>query len=245
MNPTPLALLLLVPCLSGTLGPRSQDAAGDQDKPTGFLLEAGEHRLSDVIDRAAKFLNRNYLVPAQEIANQSIEPIVLQRPLILDAIGCEDVVSQLAHSRDFVLTPVDVERGIYEFVFTKSARNPVIFARAPHWTPDQVKRRSNLRMVVTTTVPLQNLSAPNAGQQLRPFYAGNSHGTQSLNFGTVGGDEVLVITGLANRVADALDVVEQADARAGASQNRLRVQISQLAARVAALEKKVASKDGK
>ena len=206
MNPTPLALLLLVPCLSGTLGPRPQDPTRNQDKSTGFLLEAGEHRLSDVIDRAAMFLNHNYLVPVREIANESIEPIILQRPLILDAIGCEEVVSQLAHSRDFVLTPVDVERGIYEFVFAKSARNPLIFARAPHWTPEQVKRRAGLRMVVTTTVSLENLSAPKAGQQLRPFYAGG--GNQSLNFGNVGGEEVLVITGLANRVAEALDVVE-------------------------------------
>ena len=56
MNISHLALLLFAPVLSG------QVSITIQDRPAAFTLEAGSHNLFDVIDRAADFLDRNYII---------------------------------------------------------------------------------------------------------------------------------------------------------------------------------------
>ena len=85
----------------------------DPEKRTsqGFVLKAGDHLLQEVIQNAARFLGRNYLTTDSDFANSPT--ITLNKTLNLDVFGCEEVVSQLAYTKNFAMTPVDVQRGIY------------------------------------------------------------------------------------------------------------------------------------
>ena len=65
------SLTLFLLCLSGAPPVPPQDVQ-DQDKTKGsqgFILKAGEHDLIDVLERAAEFLGRNYLLPQADLGN--------------------------------------------------------------------------------------------------------------------------------------------------------------------------------
>src|SRR5690606_37234921 len=81
---------------------------------TGFVLESGEHHLADVLDQAAEFLGRNYLMSRTEMANAVV---VLQEKVNLDATGCEEFASQLAFNSGFVVVELDTTKNLFEVIY--------------------------------------------------------------------------------------------------------------------------------
>ncbi len=189
-------------CLAG--------APQDQTKSTAtgtFVLDAGEHDLVKVIEASARFLGRNYLLAPTEIGGNP--KVTLQMKLDLDAAGCEAVVSQLAYAQGLIATPLDRGRGLWEFVNLNGAKRAEVSSRAIGLTPDEVRLKRNVRVYVMTYAPLQHMRASIAAQTLRPFFAGA--GGSQINIGTAGTEQTILLQGLAEQVAQALDLIAQVD----------------------------------
>lgn len=176
-------------------------------KTTGFVLEAGEHELGNIIDKAAKFLGRNLLYTPQELTIANAGPITLQKRLVLDARGCEEVVSQLAYSRGIVMTPVDANRGVWEFVATQGRRRGLIQQRTLSLTTEEVLRRPQLCVRTTTTLQLQHVSA-NFVHNLRAQFSQNNTMPPYL---TMLGQRGVVISGFMQDVATMVKAIRESD----------------------------------
>jgi len=190
-------------------GSTLQDQDPNKRTSQGFVLKAGDHALLDVIRDAAKFLGRNYLTTDGDFANSPT--ITLDKTLNLDVFGCEEVVSQLAYSRNFAMTAVDAKRGIYEFIFIRGPRRPEIFNRARFVQPEEVLRRTKLKMAVTTVVRLEHCNASRLTATVRPFFAGGGVGGSSVQIGNAGNERAVLLSGFADHVAAALKMLRAVD----------------------------------
>jgi hypothetical protein len=100
-----------VTCLA-TVPPEAQDRPpAAQDR---FVLEAGEHDVVDILTKAARFLDRNYVLAPAEM--QGAQPVVLQRRIETDRTGCETLVGQLAFARGLALVPKDLALGLWDVI---------------------------------------------------------------------------------------------------------------------------------
>ena len=188
--------------------PITQDKAKTSQ---GFVLKAGDHDLRDIFEDAAKFLGRNYILHEADFGKGDHLRIHLQKSLNLDATGCEEVVSNLAYTRDFTIVPMDELRGLYEVIFLRGARRPLAAANAIHLDPDDVLKRSKQKIIVLTAVPLEHIDAAKAGQQLRPFFAGTGASGYGLQFGNAGSQRSLLLQGFADQVAGAIRLLRKVD----------------------------------
>lgn len=202
----PVAVVAVALMLTAS-APAPQDKA--QSSPTGFVLEAGEHELTTILESASKFLGRNYFWPELEIAKGQAR-ITIQKKMILDAIGCEEVVSQLLYMKGFAIVPVDPLRGMYEVVSTRGARVQEISINASFMQPDEVLRHARKKIQVLTNVPLKHLDAARASQQLRPFFAAGG-GRNGLQFGNAGSQASILLQGYAGQVAAAVRLLREVD----------------------------------
>lgn len=195
--------------LLGTLflGGAPQDQAQPAPKPT-FVLDAGEHELAKVIESSGKFLYRSYLLAPTELGGQNPK-VTLPQQLELDAAGCEAVVSQLAYTHNLIATPLDRSRGLWEFVNVNGAKRCELGARAVAATPDEVRRLRSVRIYVSTQITVEHVRATVAMQTLRPFFA--SAGPSSLSLGTAGNERVILLQGMSESVAQALDAIAGID----------------------------------
>ncbi len=240
MNTTTIIAPLVILLSSLFLGSTPQDQA----KPIAskFVLDAGEHELVAVIEASGKFLDRMVLLAPSELPAQS--PMVkLPRRLELDAAGCEAVVSQIAFTHDLIATPLDRGRGLWEFVNMNGARRAYAMARAIAATPAEVRRMRDVRVFVTTQVTVQHTRAPVVVQTLRPFFAGAGGAGGCLNIGTAGNEHVILLQGVADSVAQALDTIAEIDQPQPLSKiedDRL----TSLEKRVRAVEEALKSTDG-
>ena len=252
MWPKTPTILLATALSAGTLFAQAENRA--KEKPTGFVLEAGEHSLRSIIERASKYLGRNYLMPTElDMPNLNV---VLQKTLALDANGCEQVVSQLVYSKNFAITPLDPGRGLYEVIFMRGAKRPQVIQQALTMTVEEVLRRPRLKMYVCTTIKLKHVDASHASQQLRPFFAAGGARGGGLSFGTGGSSRQLLLQGFADNVASAIRTIQSLDVpeiEGGKSAAYgLRGQVSNLsrlvkaqAGTIEALKKRLARVEGK
>jgi hypothetical protein len=174
-----------------------------------FVLEAGEHQLLDLIAKAARYLGRNYLLAPTEIGTNDPR-VTLQQRLELDAGGCEAVLSQLAYAHGLVATPLDARRGLWELVNVNGSKRAEIMARALLLPAEEVRRLRAVRIAVTTHAPVQHVRATVLAQTLRPFFAASGGPTQ-LAVGTAGSESTVLLSGMADSVAQALDLIAAAD----------------------------------
>jgi hypothetical protein len=222
--PSRLALATLLPLALPAQESKTQTAS------TVFVLEPGEHHLADLLDRAADFLGRSYLMSRTETARAVV---VLQEKMILDASGCEELASQFAFSSDFVIVELDATKKLYEVIYTLGPRQLDIMGRARHLAPEKVLRSRRLVMPVTTLVPLEHLDAAALAQQLQPFLIAG--GIPSFEFGITGTTGGVALIGLTPYVARAIDLIRAADAAAAVRTSKARTTAS------AALEQQLAA----
>ena len=100
---------------------------------------------------------------------------------------------------------------------------------------------------VITTVKLEHINAQLANNALRPFFAG-SRGANSIQIGTVGNQQSLIVQGFQDQVAQALRVIQLADTPQDPALELidgkpLREVIKALMARIEALEAALKSRD--
>jgi type II secretory pathway component GspD/PulD (secretin) len=206
-----------------------------------FVLEAGAHPIEDLINDSAKFLGRNYLFGPNELKAQQSGAIELQNKLELDERATEEIVSQMLYSRGIVMTPVDVERKLYEWVAISGPRRMDIPSRAVQMPIEEVLQRATLKMVVSTTIGLKHVNAQAVTNSLRPMLAQQQQ-TGGLNVGALSGRSI-VVTGFADEVARVIKVLQEidqpGDAPPAGLEERLIERLGKLEARMAALEKRL------
>lgn len=202
-----LALLSLIATAS-TPSPHvvAQDKASTSQ---GFVLGPGEHKLGDILRSAAKYLGRNFFMNPNEVDSDQ-NTVEIQKKLNLDAIGCEEVVSQIAYMKGFTIVPIDPLRGLYDVISDRGERLREIINHALHLSPDEVLRKSKLKVCVLTSFSLKHIDAARAAQQLRPFFmAGGSR--NGISFGTAGTQQSLILQGYAGQVASAIRLLREVD----------------------------------
>ena len=205
--------LTLVAVCASLLGASSLPIASPQEaaRSDKFVLEAGDHAITDLIDRSASYLGRNYLYSEADLLNASNGKVKLQQRLELDASGCESVVSQIAYTMGFAMIPIDEQRGLYEWVYRQGPKRAELAVRAKSMDPDEVLRNRHLKITVLTSIPLNHVNATAAQNQLRPFFmVGGTSGVGQMQFGAAG--QSLLVQGYADQVAAAIELVRKADA---------------------------------
>jgi len=220
----------------------------------GFALPAGQFTVSELIDAAAQYLGRNILWNDVELQTAFAgQYLVLQKKIVVDAIGCEELLYGLLFTKALTIVPVDEQRGCYEVVAMSGPRARDLYSRAPVRTREQVLRRPAFRELCCLTITLEHLDAGIACNALRPFLATNSNTTLALWMGTAGNQRTIMLTGFGDQVAAALRLLQEADRpqpaelELAATLQRLQGELAKLAnavtfleARVQELEKKLA-----
>jgi hypothetical protein len=199
--------LLLAVGIAGALPVQDQDPKA---APV-FALDAGDHELRELIDGAARFLGRNYLYSEAELGQVPNTKITLQNPLRLDRQGCEETLSQLAYQLGFAVVPIDRERGVWEVFFLNGPKRGELNNRAIFVRPDEIARYARTKLPITVHVPLQAIQAVAAVNSLRPFFMGQGGNQQSIMFGNVGNAQAVLITGFADQVAQAVEMLRRVD----------------------------------
>ena len=220
----------------------AQDAAKQRDP---FALSAGSLELSELVDACAGYLEWNILYDQGGFEKHSATK--LQRPLVTDRDGCEELLYSLLHRQGFAVVPVNLERRIYEVVDLDSRRSREVHNAAIYKAADDILARPTLKVPVITTVKLEHINAQLANNALRPFFAG-SRGANSIQIGTVGNQQSLIVQGFQDQVAQALRVIQLADTPQDPALERidgkpLREVIKALMARIEALEAALKSRD--
>lgn len=187
--------------------PAQKVARPDQARPK-LVLEAGEHRLSDLIDRTARYLKRNYLYDDREMKQAS--SFRLHTGVAMDAEQCEDFVSQIAFTKDFAMVPVNRSLKVFEFINLRGQHRGRIFAESITMTPEQVKKIAKRHVGVTTSFTFKHIDAARASQQLRPFFAASAGAGAHMCFVALT-SKSLIMTGFASQVARAMELLEMVD----------------------------------
>jgi len=187
-------------------------AQQESAEPPPFVLEAGEIKLTDLIDRCAHYLQWNILGSGPELAACPLQEIRTQIPMSVDRDGCVELLSTMLTRGGFVLTELDAQKKVYEIINLTGPRAREIQNRAVRRDPVRILAQPTLRMPVTTVVELKHVNAVIATNALRPFFASVGGGPQSsLTIGNVGSPSSLLISGLQDQVAMAIEMVQKCD----------------------------------
>lgn len=208
-----------------------------------FVMEAGEHRTSDLVDKVAQFLGRNILFCEVETSQcgPSGGSVKLQQRLEVDAAGAEELLCHLLYVRGLAVVTIDETKGMYEVISMNGSRAREVMMRAPMRTLDEVLARPQLRMMVTTSMTLENINANIATNAMRPFFAqaGGNGGSVSITLGTAGSENGLLISGFQDQVAAVVRMVQSLDANAAKGKAATSSKIDELELRIANLEAKL------
>ena len=186
----------------------SQQPAAPAEKP--FVVEAGETKLMDLVDRCANHLQWNVLVSEQEMGGQVLT-VRLQQRIEVDHAGCEDLLTTMLFRSGFALTVLDQQKRIYEVINMVGPRNREITLRAVARTTEEILARPGLRVPVTTVVQLKHINAVIATNALRPFFASSGGPTSALTIGNIGNNTSLLLSGMQDQVAAAIGLLATAD----------------------------------
>lgn len=193
----------------------AQKAAAIRFDATTMVIPAGRHEIRALIDASAHFLKRNILCDDGQLQIGNVQPVELQQPMTLDANGCDEAVGQLLYSHGYVVVQRDAPKGIYEVIACAGPRAMEALAAAVHRSPEEILARPTLCQPVTTVVKLQSVNATIAVNSLRPFFAQAGNQALGLTIGTAGNNDALLLSGLQNKVADAILLLRKADGQDG------------------------------
>ena len=211
-----------------------------------FVVEAGEVTLTALIDRCAAYLDVNILCSPQELTSVAPQqPVRLQKAIQTDRDGCEEFLANMLYRNGLALTWLDEKGTMQEIVSMAGPRSREIWGRAQERSPEAVLARPNLKLPVTTVVPLDHINAPVATNALRPFFAstGGPGAGSMLTIGNVGGSRAMLVSGMQDQVAQAIRLIKKCDVPGsmdgpgmpGSGDDRL----AQLERRVKALEEQL------
>jgi hypothetical protein len=207
-----------------------------------FALQAGEHELREMVDRAAAWLGRNYLV--QDSDFQQAPPtkisVRLQTPLELDARGLEIALNQFLYQRGFAVIQLSAEQQLYSVVNLQGPRRGDVPAQARTMDADQVLDHAERIESVVVPIRLEHMNAQIAANAIRPFLAQTSSPYGGVIVGNFGDEKTVVIQGMSPQVAAAVRMIRAADAAAGEAQARQHVE--QLEQRIQQLERGAAGR---
>ena len=228
-------IVCLFPSFPVSHGPNGPRAVAKQS----FVLDAGEYRVTELVELSEKFLGRNYLMRTDSATCQpDSQMIKITKRLELDRNGCEEVVSQLLYHQDWIMTPLDASRGIYEWINLAGPRLQHVKRRSFYMSPDDVIARPSLYVHVTTTVAVKHLDAREMSKGLGQWVYGRPDLLQILTIGYKNNGTIL-IAGMAHQVSRMLLAIRQADENGANAPNRraspmqnLQNQINQLRGQV-------------
>lgn len=189
----------------------SQQPGKNPAKPP-LQIDPGEIQLTTLVDKCAAYLECNILSSPQEFAG-NLPPVVrLQKGLQLDRDGCEEFLASMLNRSGLALTWLDEKGSMLEVVNMNGPRGRDVLARAQERSPEQVLARPDLKVAVTTAVPLEHINAVIAVNSLRPFLASSTGpGPNQLTIGNVGSNKALLISGMQDQVAQAIRLVRKCD----------------------------------
>lgn len=238
MKPATLlfALLVAIPaCVAQQ--PNAQPARAP------FVVEAGEVTLAALIDRCAAYLDVNILCSPQELTSgPSQQPVRLQKAIQTDRNGCEEFLANMLYRNGLALTWLDEKGTMQEIVSMAGPRSREIWGRAQERSPEAVLARPNLKLPVTTVVPLEHINATIATNALRPFFAstGSPSGGGTLTIGNVGNNSAMLVSGFQDQVVQAIRLIRECDTPGPKMAPGIEELLTSLQARVKALEDKFA-----
>ena len=231
-----LVLLCSLPVLTECA---AQDHAAAPKTP--FVVEPGEVKLLELVDRAAAYLQWNILSNANEVTGGGGPPVVrLQQRIETDRDGCEDVLTSLLYRAGLAVVPMDEPKRLYELISMQGPRAREISSRAIRRSPAEILARPTLVMPVTTAVQLKHINAAIATNSLRPFFASSGGPNSSVTIGNVGNNTSLLISGFQDQVANVLRILETSDVPGPEIAPQITELIESLQKRIEALEKKLA-----
>jgi len=196
---------------------------------SGLVLPAGAIDADELVDAVARFLGRSILWTAMEHGKAPVEPFVLQKELALDALGSEEVLSQMLWSRGFALVPLHADKGLYEILMQGGTRQRDIFANPIARTPEEILRQPALKLFVSTMFRPEHLD-PASIQNLHILLAQASNNGQPV---AVYVGRTLLLSGMQDQLALALRILKTCD------HPEEQPRRTELEARVAAIEKSV------
>lgn len=182
-------------------------------------------------------------------AQESTGPMVsLQLPVVTDHEGCEELLSSMLWSHGLALVPLDEQKAVFEVLSMQGPRAREITASAVRRTAEEVLKRPMLRRFVTVVYNLEHTNAQMANNAMRPFFAtSQGQGTSNLVIGNIGNRVGIILSGPQFMVANAVQMLMEADVPSPESPQVLETQIQELAKqnqnlakRLAALEEKIA-----
>lgn len=239
-----LGLSCFVEPIAHTQGPNQ-----DPQKPP-FVLEAGTYGLKEFLLKCASHLEWNLLLAESDF--QGPNSIDIQKAIKVDTKGCLELMTNLAFVKDFAIVPVDTSKNIYQAIFIRGPRRPMINITARFMSPLEVKQLARTVLPVVTTVRLKHVSAPKATATVRPFFASTGAAAGSVSIGTAGNEEMVLLQGFANQVAQAIRLFEEIDQPPRQTPSKSVVaQLAEVQRQLAGLEKrlarleKAATKEGK
>ncbi|MCA8963260.1 MAG: hypothetical protein H6838_14460 [Planctomycetes bacterium] len=202
-----LLLTLTSPCQDDVV---AATAAAPATAPDTFVLEAGTHEVTDLIDRVAAFLDFNILYEGSEIGGAG--KIRITRRTEVDAHGCWDLFSSLLYHKNLAILPLQTDKGFYQVVNMNGPRAREISSAAVFVPYQEVESYAkSMATPIQTTVPLRNINATIATNALRPFFAAIGGANSGLTFGNVGNNTSLLVQGYAHQVAAACRLLERVD----------------------------------
>ncbi len=212
---TPLFLLLsalAVPCQQEVASARSAAiTATTTSAPTTFVLDAGSHEVTNLIDRVAAFLEYNILCEPGELSNAG--SIRITRRTEVDTHGCWKLFNSLLYHKGLAIVPLQADQGFYQVLSMQGHRSREISSAAMFVPHQEVEAYAgSMATAIQTTVPLQNVNATIATNALRPFFAstGSPQGG-GLTLGNVGNNTSLLLQGYGHQVAAACRLLERVD----------------------------------
>jgi hypothetical protein len=181
-----------------------------------FELAAGEHQLHELVDRAAAWLGRNYLVQESDFQQTPTTLSVrLQTPLELDARGLEIALNHFLFQRGFAVIQLSAEQQLYSVVNLAGPRRGDVPAQARMMDADDVLDHAERIESVVVPIRLEHMNAQIAANAIRPFLAQTSSPYGGVIVGNFGDEKTLVVQGMSPQVAAAVRMIRAADAAAG------------------------------
>ncbi len=190
-------------------GAHTQRPYQDPKKPP-FVLESGTYGMKEFLLKCTSHLGWNLLLEESDFQNPN-NKIEIQMTITVDTKGCEEVLTNLMFVKDFAIVPVDVSKKIYQAIFIRGPKRPMIMTSARFMSPLEVKQHAKMAIPVVTALRLKHISASKATASVRPFLAGGGVGASAVQIGTAGNEEMVLLQGFANQVAQAMRLFEEVD----------------------------------